>query len=203
MKNIITIQHTQSIHHTNGMIGSWTDWDLSELGIEQAERIGKNLSKELSGTSYKMLSSDLLRAKHTAEIVAKHLNIDFSTTEILRERNLGEAVGKSREWALANTIAWEKTVDDRAFRNAESRRDTWNRLIPFLNDIVASKDENFIIVSHGDTLSLFNALWIGLTVEMLNTCDLFGMAAGVSFLHENADGKRVIKRLSDMSYARL
>ena len=32
MKNIITIQHTQSVHHTNGMVGSWTDWDLSELG---------------------------------------------------------------------------------------------------------------------------------------------------------------------------
>lgn len=33
MKQIITIQHTQSIHHTNGMAGSWTDWDLSELGV--------------------------------------------------------------------------------------------------------------------------------------------------------------------------
>ena len=40
MKQIITIQHTQSIHHTNGMVGSWTDWDLSELGIEQAEKVG-------------------------------------------------------------------------------------------------------------------------------------------------------------------
>ncbi len=25
MKNIITIQHTQSVHHTNGMVGAWTD----------------------------------------------------------------------------------------------------------------------------------------------------------------------------------
>ncbi|MFC6463393.1 hypothetical protein ACFP65_00050 [Marinilactibacillus sp. GCM10026970] len=30
MKTIITIQHTESVHHTNGMIGSWTDWDLTE-----------------------------------------------------------------------------------------------------------------------------------------------------------------------------
>lgn len=34
MKNIITIQHTQSIHHINQMIGGWGDWSLSELGIE-------------------------------------------------------------------------------------------------------------------------------------------------------------------------
>jgi len=33
MKTIITIQHTQSVHHTNGMVGSWTDWELSDLGV--------------------------------------------------------------------------------------------------------------------------------------------------------------------------
>ena len=41
MKTIITIQHTQSVHHTNGMVGSWTDWELSELGVEQAKKIGE------------------------------------------------------------------------------------------------------------------------------------------------------------------
>lgn len=46
MKNVITIQHTQSIHHTNGMVGSWMDWDLSELGIQQAHQLGKNLAKQ-------------------------------------------------------------------------------------------------------------------------------------------------------------
>jgi len=49
MKNIITIQHTQSIHHTNGMVGSWTDWDLSELGVAQANKIGEKLVKQLEG----------------------------------------------------------------------------------------------------------------------------------------------------------
>ncbi len=28
MKTIITIQHTQSVHHINEMVGSWTDWEL-------------------------------------------------------------------------------------------------------------------------------------------------------------------------------
>jgi len=203
VKNIVTIQHAQSVHHTNGMIGSWTEWDLSELGINQAENIGKNLAKELLGKNYKMISSDLIRAKHTAEIVARHLKINYELTNVLRERNLGEAVGKSVEWAHANTIVWEKTIDDKAFKNSESRRDTWNRLTPFFKDIIESKDENVIIVSHGDTLSLFNAMWIGLEVEMLNQFDLFGMAAGVSFLCQNNDGKRIIKRLSDMSFSKL
>ena len=68
MKTIITIQHTESIHHTNGMVGSWTDWDLSELGKEQAHRIGKKMVKEFQGWKFVMYSSDLKRAKQTAEI---------------------------------------------------------------------------------------------------------------------------------------
>ena len=67
LKNIITIQHTQSVQHTNGMIGSWTDWDLTELGIEQAKRIGERLSQEIKNGRYVMYSSDLLRTKHTAK----------------------------------------------------------------------------------------------------------------------------------------
>ena len=79
MKHIITIQHTQSVHHTNGMVGSWTDWELTELGKKQADKIGKKLSEEL-GESLKderlvLYSSDLLRAKQTAESVAKHFGI--------------------------------------------------------------------------------------------------------------------------------
>jgi probable phosphoglycerate mutase len=202
MKNIITIQHTQSIHHTNGMIGSLTDWDLSEHGIEQASRIGERLSLEIKNKQYVMYSSDLLRAKHTAEIVARFLNIEPIFSDSLRERNLGEAVGKSVEWAHQNTIVWEKKIDDKPFKGAESRREAWNRLLIFYRQMIKSTDENVIIVSHGDALSIFNAIWLGLDVEMLNKCDLFGRAGGVSFMHENADGKHIITRLSDFSYIR-
>ncbi len=116
------MKHTQSIHHTNKIISSWTDWDLSEHGIEQAKRIGQRLSLEIKNKKYVMYSSDLLRAKHTSEIVAGFLNIDPIFSDSLRERNLGEAVGKSVEWAHQNTIVWEKTIDDKPFIGAESRR---------------------------------------------------------------------------------
>ncbi|WP_346917383.1 histidine phosphatase family protein [Clostridium sp.] len=201
MKIIITIQHTQSVHHTNGMIGSWTDWDLTNIGKEQANNIGIKLKEELSKDSvYVMYSSDLKRAKQTAEIVGKHLNLKPIINEVLRERNLGSAVGKSVQWLRENQIAWEKTIDDRCIPDVESRRETWKRLEPFYNDIVSSDDKNIIIVSHGDTLSIFNAMWLGLKPDDLNNCDLFGFAGGVSHFIEDDNGKHIIKRLSDMSY---
>lgn len=200
MKTIITIQHTQSVHHTNGMVGSWTDWELSELGVAQAEKIGEKLKAELSGRTFVMYSSDLLRAKQTAEHVGKHLGIEPVLKQELRERNLGKCCGKSVQWLRENLECQEKTVDDRLFSDAESRRDEWNRLKPFFDEIMASDEENIILVSHGDLLSVFNAMFLELDVEDLNTCDMFGLSGGVSYMFVNNEGKRVIKRLSDMSY---
>ena len=200
MKTIITIQHTQSVHHTNGMVGSWTDWELSELGVQQANRIGKKLKKELLQKKFVMYSSDLLRAKQTAEIVGKHLGLTPVLRAELRERNLGKCCGKSVQWLRDNQEMQEKTVDDRLFSDAESRRDEWNRLKPFYDEIMVGKDENIIIVSHGDLLSVFNTMFLGLDIETLNACEIFELAGRVSHMIVNDDGKRFIKRVSDMSY---
>jgi len=200
MKTIITIQHTQSVHHINGMVGSWTDWELSELGVKQAEKIGEKLKQELAGKEFVMYSSDLLRAKQTAKTVGKYLNLTPILRTELRERNLGKCCGKSVQWLKENIEQQEKTIDDRLFSDAESRRDEWNRLKPFFDEIMSNEEENIILVSHGDLLSVFNAMFMGLEVESINHCEVFGLAGGVSYMLENADGKRMIKRISDMSY---
>ncbi len=200
MKTIITIQHTQSVHHTNGMVGSWTDWDLSELGIQQAEKIGEKLKAELDGRNFVMYSSDLKRAKQTAENVGKFLEIEPILRKELRERNLGKCCGKSVQWLRENIEQQEKTIDDRLFSDAESRRDEWNRLKPFFDEIMSNDEENIIIVSHGDLLSVFNAMFAGLEIESLNNCEMFGLSGGVSYMFENNEGKRFIKKISDMSY---
>ena len=202
MKNIITVQHTQSVHHTNGMVGSWTDWDLTELGKQQADNIGKNLKTELEEKDFIIYSSDVLRAKQTAEIVAKHFGVTPIFKTELRERNLGKCCGKSVQWLRENIECQEKTIDDRLFSDAESRRDEWNRLKPFFDSIMADDSENILIVSHGDLLSVFNSMFLGLNVESINNGEIFGLAGGVSQMFENNEGKRFIKRISDMSYMR-
>lgn len=200
MKTIITIQHTESVHHTNGMVGSWTDWQLTELGLQQANRIGEKLKAELSKKKFVMYSSDLLRAKQTAENVGKYLGLIPILRTELRERNLGRCCGKSVQWLRKNLEMQEKTIDDGLFSDAESRRDEWNRLKPFFDEVMASDDENIIIVSHGDLLSAFNTMFLGLSVETINQSEIFGLAGGVSFMFESNEGKRFIKRISDMSY---
>jgi len=187
------------------MIGSWADWDLTALGIEQANRIGARLAAELKGQRYVMAASGLPRARQTAEIVAGHLDIEPVFTDALREMNLGEAVGKPKAWARENarcplwpgTIDWPKNIDDKPFMGAESQRDMCIRLTVFLHQILENEAENWILVSHDGALSIFFALWLWLDVEKHG---LSGRTGGVSFLREDADGHRVIDRLNDMSY---
>ena len=200
MKSIITVQHTESVHHTYGMVGSWTDWELTELGREQADRIGKKLFEATGGRTFVIYSSDLLRAKQTAEEIAKYFNVQPILRKELRERNLGKCCGKSVQWLKDNLEMQERTVDDRLFSDAESRRDEWNRLKPFFDEIMSNDETSIMIVSHGDLLSVFNNMFMGLEVESMNTCEMFGYSGGVSTMIENNEGKRFIKRISDMSF---
>ena len=202
MKRIFTVQHTQSEHHTNGMVGSWTDWNLTELGKQQADQIAAKLKQELAGKDAVLYTSDLKRAKQTADSIADQLQIVPVVKMELRERNLGKCCGKSVQWLRENLECDEKTIDDRLFSDAESRRDEWNRLKPFFDHVMAEESENIIIVSHGDLLSVFNAMFLGLGVESLNSCEMFGFAGGVSQMIVRDDGKRIIRQISDMSFVR-
>ena len=200
MKHIITVQHTQSIHHTNGMVGSWTDWDLTELGKIQADYIGKKLSDELAGKKVVLYSSDLKRVMQTAEEIAKYLGVKPIFRQELRERNLGKCCGKSVQWLRENIESPENTVDDRLFSDGESRRDAWNRLKPFYDEVINSEEENIIIVSHGDLLSIWNAMYIGLPLESFYDVDIHGPAGGVSYMIIGEDGKHRVRHINDMSY---
>ncbi|WP_430861862.1 hypothetical protein [Clostridium perfringens] len=55
------INSFDTIKHTNGMVGSWTDWDLSELGIKQVNNIGRNLSRELENKKYVMYYLNIIK----------------------------------------------------------------------------------------------------------------------------------------------
>lgn len=102
-KKIITIQHTQSEQHINGIIGPWENWDFTDLGIEHANRIGQKPSMEIQNEKYVLYASDLQRTKHTAKIISGYLKIEPIYSELLREFNLGEDIGKTKEWARNNT----------------------------------------------------------------------------------------------------
>ena len=181
-KTIITVQHTESEHHTNGCIGAWGDWPLTGNGRRQAQEIGKWLLNEGCGEGFVMYCSDLLRAVQTAEEINMSLHLVPVMSELIREVNAGEGNGKPRDWYNAHKTPPRDGYDPdyRPFADAESDRDLWNRLKPFYDQIIQSDDERIIIVSHGTLLSFLQAMLMGFDFDDLRKARFNGGSGSVS-----------------------
>lgn len=162
-KTIITVQHTESQHHINGMIGAWGDWELTEHGKKQAYEIGRCLSEKGCNSEYCMYVSSLKRAVQTAEEINKTLHISPIVTDAIREVNAGAGNGQSREWYNKNkkTRSDLNDPDYKPFEDAESDRELWSRVYPFYQSIISSDEEKILIVSHGTALSFLQSMLIG------------------------------------------
>ncbi len=202
MKQIITIQHAQSEHHVNGMMGGWNDWELTPLGHGQAQRIGERLGAELAGQSVKIFSSDLKRAAQTAAPLAKRLGLVVEYRKELRERNHGpETMGKSSQW-FAEHKGRDRYIDDRPLPGSETRREMYQRLEPICREVLEQPEDTVILVSHGGALMVWNCLWLGLPPETMDQCSIRGKASSVSFFDIYDGWCRRILRVGDLSYSR-
>lgn len=98
MKNLYVVAHTQSIHHVEGKVGGWFDTSLTELGRAQAVAVAGRLAELLESATPAITSSDLRRARETAEIVAERFKCPLELTPDLRELSYGSAEGRPQRW---------------------------------------------------------------------------------------------------------
>ncbi|EEI17124.1 phosphoglycerate mutase family protein [Corynebacterium lipophiloflavum DSM 44291] len=143
------------------------DTELSEVGVEQA-RAAAQLMKNL-GVS-KIVSSDLARARHTAEIIAASLGLELTQDARLRETHLGQWQGKTH----AEVDAWRDGIRAHWRNNAawappagESRLDVAKRARPVVDELMSSyrewDDSAVLLVAHGGTISALTSNLLGLS----------------------------------------
>lgn len=203
MRKIIVIQHCQSEHHINNMIGGWTDTPLTELGRNQAELIGLRLKNELEKESYTIYSSDLMRAKQTADIVANHLNLNVIQDIDLREKNNGIGAGKTRDWAKEHRIpkaSNEFDLDYQEFEGGETWRQFYIRVCKCMEKICGLDNGNLIIVTHGCALSYMIAWWMNFEIDMLGKAFFAAQPGSISVLEQNNYNENVLSILNDRSH---
>jgi len=94
MESVLCIRHAQSTMNAAGLWQGQADPPLSEEGREQA----RDLGERLRGDSLSVLvSSDLRRARETAEIAAQRLGIAAHPEPALRELDVGDWSGLAAE----------------------------------------------------------------------------------------------------------
>lgn len=91
---IYIVRHGESAGNTKKLFGLVPEVNLTYKGIQQV----KELSKKLSNIQFDYIfSSDLKRAKQTAEILSKKMDISIAIMEDLRERSYGRLNGKTKQ----------------------------------------------------------------------------------------------------------
>lgn len=138
---------------------------LTRLGREQAARAASLISYDLAGrAATRVLSSDLVRAVETAEVVGEELRAPVTLDTRLREQHLGHLEGRSYEetWKAAEAHDWT----DPALRVAggESMLEVHDRLGAVLAE-VAEYEGVTVLVSHGDAIRAAVAYLAGVAVH--------------------------------------
>lgn len=87
------VRHGQTDWNAKGIIQGQTDIPLNEAGISQAKALARRLREEKSIWDA-VVSSDLLRARNTAEIIAEQLQVPLlAPDKRFRERGFGQIEG--------------------------------------------------------------------------------------------------------------
>ena len=174
---IYAIRHGQTDWNKEGIIqGGGSNCPLNDEGVMQAKILAQKL-KDFHIT--KIYSSDLLRAKQTAEEINKILKVEVVYSPLLRETNYGEVEGKKSadirkiEKYARICMAVDTGDNDAHFPNGESRNIVVERFKQFL--ISVEHGENILIATHGGILRSFLYLY-GKESKKIPNC------GGISFL---------------------
>lgn len=140
--NLYVVRHGEVPSNLSDIICKRTDEKLTPKGIEQAQKIGK----ELAETKFDVVfSSPVERATETTEYVAPNANIIYDSR--LTERGLGSLVGK--KWNEINKNTWNSTDTEVTPEGAETLLSGLNRTKDFLDDIQEKyKGKNVLVVTH-------------------------------------------------------
>lgn len=160
---IYIVRHAQSIHNVEyankkenltkaNELGS----KLTTLGIEQAKARAQTF-KNIH--FYKIFSSDFLRAKQTAEIIALDHKLLVITNKLLREKYWGGFEGRLHKMDWKKLTKLQKGLSDKEkmkvklSEDMESENEALSRFITFLREVsIAYIGKTIMVVCHGNIM---------------------------------------------------
>ncbi len=160
VSTLLLVRHGETDWNRDGRWQGHSDTHLNDVGREQAAR----LAAELDGVDV-VYSSDLARARETAEIVAARLDLPVQLDARLRERSFGAWEGKTGPEIESEFVAAhaEWRAGGPGADDAEPFAEFAARVESFLADVLERHpDETVLIVAHGGSIRVIHARAKGL-----------------------------------------
>jgi probable phosphoglycerate mutase len=184
---VILVRHGETDWNAEGRIQGHLPVPLNARGLAQAEAVASRLEAIRFAALY---SSDLLRARQTAEAVARRGGHALRTEPRLREWDLGILSGLMRTVAEdlhpeAFGIFRNRIVDE-PVPGGESIRARFERAVEAVGDIAAAHPGRTVVaVSHGGPLGDCYRRAVGAPLESKLKIDLFN--AGINVLQVDGE----------------
>ena len=165
MHFITLLRHGESEGNSLGVLQGQSDYPLTAAGVEQAMRLASYWKS--NGTKFDLIvSSPLLRASQTTEIIANSLKAPIEYDPAWKERNFGHLQG-------ADLHEIDQRIPPVDFfhpyepigGNGESQLDLYTRASLALQKIIRQPAGSYLVVSHGGILNKALYAIMGITPQ--------------------------------------
>ena len=196
--NLVLVRHGQSEWNKKNLFTGWKDPELTNKGIEEAIKAGKDLKTKNIKFDI-MFTSDLLRAQETGRLILENMgqsDIPVIKNQCLNERNYGDLAGLNKDdarekWGEEQVHVWRRSFDVPP-PGGESLKDTAERVLPYFHSEIFPKVEDgldVLIAAHGNSLRA-----LVMELEEINSNEIVKLeiATGDPLTYEYSEGS--IKR---------
>ena len=171
---LILVRHGQSEWNLKNLFTGWKNPDLTEQGIEEARRAGRQL-KDAGYIPTVFYTSALRRAQHTLDLILEELgivNVVITRDQALNERDYGDLSGLNKDdartkWGEEQVQIWRRSYDVPP-PGGESLKDTAARTLPYYAEHILPQveaGETVLVAAHGNSLRSMVMAIEGLTPE--------------------------------------
>ncbi len=168
MSTIFLVRHGETDWNVQRRFQGQTDIPLNAMGIAQANATAQYLKRQRFVAAY---SSDLQRARFTAETIVAEHPLALAVDERLREIHFGKWEGwTSKEIKEKDPDDYQRWLADPSFRpeGAETGEQMTSRVASFVTFLreTHDDDDHVLVVAHGGTLQILSSLALNIPPGM-------------------------------------
>ena len=190
MTKIIMVRHGQSMANKESRFAGHSDFDLSDLGREQAKAAAEYLAKR--ETPDAIYSSDLLRAHNTAAPFADIYGLPINDTEGLREIFAGSWEGlemsEIAERYTEDLRVWREDFSNARCTDGESVAELYARIVKFVCELAKKNpDKCLLLTTHATPIRAIECYSRGYGAERMADVHFVKNSAINIFEYDPAD----------------
>ena len=200
MAKLILARHGETAWNVEKVFRGRADVSLDEVGIKQADLLGKYLSSwELEA----IYSSPAKRALDTANIIARRQKVSVHIVEGLIDFDFGEwqSLPEKEVKRLHPAVLdeWHNNPHKVKMPGGESLDDVRERAVELVNDVLSRHQGNVLLVSHRVVIKVLICYLLGL--DNSHFWNINQDVGGIT-IFSYADGRLVLTRHNDTSHLR-